>query len=182
MIRAPLRLKLQISVRGVGRVLLRPLGVLTTLGVAFLVVTFFVWLPNIGLLYELGKLPTLSYWDKVQVFFEGLGGLMTNNFELQAISILLVSLLVGLNTAMLVVVGSNIVGHAKSGGATLLAVFAAGCAACGTSIFAPVLASLVAVTSAGLVEVFGLIANLIAICLLAFSIYRLGMQAASIQN
>lgn len=178
---APLWLKLKISLKGLVATFVRPLRILAALTIAFLVVSFFVWLPNLELLYMLGKLPALSYWDKISVFFEGLGGLFTNFMEVQAVSILIVALLVGINTVLLISVGSRLVGHAKSGGATVLAVFAAGCAACGTSIIAPAIASLAAATSIGFVEVLGLIANLLAIGLLGYSIYKLGLQAASLE-
>lgn len=177
MIKVPLRTRLAISLRGTVSLMRRPGRVLLTFAIAFLVVSFFVWLPNVGLLFELGKLPTLSYWDKIKVFFEGLGGLLTNFMEAQAIAILLVALLVGINVALLVAIGSSRLSNARAGGATLLALFGAGCAACGTSIFAPLIASLGAATSIGFVERVGLAANLVAIGLLSYSIYRLGLQA-----
>jgi hypothetical protein len=179
-LQVPLSTRLGIAGRGLGKVLGRPQWALTALGVAFLVVTFFVWIPNIELLYMLGKLPALSYAQKISVFFEGFRGLFLNFAQWQALAIILISLLMGMNVALLLAVGVSRRGAYGSSGSLLLAIFGAGCAACGTSILAPLLASAAAATSIGFIETLGAVAQGAAILLLGYSIYKLGLQAASI--
>jgi hypothetical protein len=178
-VRAPLRLQLRVSARGFLRVFSSPPYCSLALLVTFVALGTIIWLPNWRLLVVVIQLPTLSLVEKLTFFLEGYEGLVTSFEGLAALSVVLVAILFGMTVALITAIGSSRRDSARSGGGLFAGIIGAGCATCGTSLVAPVLGVIGASASLSFVQILGVIANLVAILLLSYSIFKLGLQAAS---
>jgi hypothetical protein len=178
-VKAPLRLQLRVSAKGIGRVFASPLYCGLALLVSFVTLGAVIWLPNWRLLREISTSASLSLGDKITFFLEGYEGLATNFENFAALSVFLVTILFGMTIALFVAIGASRRDSARSGGGLLAGIIGAGCAACGTSLVAPVLGAIGASTSLSFVQTLGLVANIVAVLLLGYSIFKLGLQAAA---
>lgn len=99
--------------------------------------------------------------------------------------ILGLSELFAFNLVLLVYVLRQKAAKLREGGRGAAGIFAgiigAGCAACGTSLLTPFLTGIGASGSLGLTEVIGTVANIVAIALICYSIFRLGLVAAALK-
>lgn len=164
-----------------GHVLRRPLYAGLALLAAFLMCGVVLWSLNIQLLlYMLFEAP-VSLGTKLQFFTYVYSGLVQNYDNVLALAVLFVSALSGVNTALWVFVvrqrtrsnpGRTTAGW--SGGAMTLAVLSSGCVACGTSLLAPVFAT-VGATSVAAVREIGVVFAYVSCALLLYSIYRLSL-------
>ncbi|MDQ3158969.1 MAG: hypothetical protein M3P98_02430 [bacterium] len=136
-----------------------------------------LWANNLGLIWEIITEPALSLWDKVTFFTSAYEGLFTAFGNIQAVSIIIVSILFGINLALLVFVlkhrGFNEVPKKSGVFGFFFAIFAGGCAACGTSVVYSVLIALGA-TAGPFFKDLILVFNWIASVLIVYSIYKLG--------
>lgn len=178
-------LKLKLSLLSVAKVLTRPMYLLITLGVSWLFLGVLVWLTNISLLRFALVGSSLSIVGKLDFVLSGYRSIITNFEPLAALLVVLLSILFGINTALLVFVKRGSLSQERASskqsfGAALASVVSVGCAACGTSILAPLLSGVGAAASVGFVELLGVVANIVAFSLLAFSIYTLGQRAATV--
>jgi hypothetical protein len=181
----PFKLKVKVSARGVGRVIRRPKWALIAALAALAAIGVMLWLFNWNLLVYIFTQSGLPLVQKIAFVAQGYGSLVTNFDSLAAAMILMLGLLVGLNTALVAYViagkGRQSTSQGGKGGLALAAgVFGAGCAACGTGILGPVLAVAGASGSIVLARTVGIAANAMALALVLYSIYGLGMQAATI--
>lgn len=170
--------QLKVSLSGLRKIFRLPQYILLSLAVTFVVMGAIVWLPNWRLLFDIGRLP-ISFFDKWKTIFEGYAGIFTNFDKFPAISIFIVALLLGITVSLITAIGINRANSARSAGAGAAAIFGAGCAACGTSILAPLVAAIGGATSVSFITYLGYTANLLAIILLTYSIFRLSQQAAT---
>ena len=175
--KAPFSIRLKNSLSGFVSVFKNPLYIVFALLLSFLISGFVIWSLNFDLLrYILFDAP-ISVFDKIQFFWDVQTGIYTAYSSPQATGILLFGLLFGINGAMIFKVVktgalSNI--PKKSGGASFIfAVLSGGCVACGTSILAPLLATLGATSSAFTSGLSNWL-NWISIILISYSIYKLG--------
>jgi hypothetical protein len=178
-------LKLKISLKAIGGVLLRPLYAIVGMVVTLAVLGMLLWIFNFDLFLYILTNSDISAGEKLTVFIQSYASLITNFENFAAIILVLFALLLGINMALLAFVMKNIgasIGKesGKSGLSLFAAVLGAGCAACGTSILAPVLTAVGSTATIGLVEAIGVTANFAGIGLVLFSITRLGSQAATI--
>jgi len=110
--------------------------------------------------------------------------------SIQAFGIVLFSFLFGLNLSVITYVlknqGLKNIPKKSSFGGTVFAVLAGGCVACGTSILAPLLTPLLGIFGVALSGTFlrelATWLNWAASILIVFSIYKLGLLAATIQS
>ncbi len=177
MMKLPLRVKLGVSLRNVLGLFKKPTNVFLVLVTAFLILSIIIWWLNIDLLrYILFEAP-LATSAKFRFFAYSYEALFTSITGLLSVSILLLSLLFGVNTVVLGHALKQRAANAKSaqigGFAAVLGVLSGGCAACGTSLLAPVLASLGATSAAA--QNAGIFFNFLGSALLLYSIYRLGL-------
>ena len=104
--------------------------------------------------------------------------------SVQALGIVIFSSLFGLNLALLVYVlrnqGFKNIPKKSSFGGTVFAVLAGGCVACGTSILAPLVATFGATSTAFLRDLSAWL-NWTASVLIVYSIYKLGLLAATVR-
>lgn len=176
----PLSLKLRTSGANVVGVLTKPGYALLAITMTFLLISIIVWSLNYQLVsYVLFQLP-LSVAQKIQFFAYGYQSLFTAFDSLLSMSVILISILFGINIALLTYAVRHraaTFGSAGTGGvAAVLGVLSSGCAACGTSLLGPLLATLGA-TSISMVHTVGAAFNIIGSLLLLYSIYKLGLQA-----
>ncbi len=175
----PLATQLRVSTRGLGRVFGNPVYAGLWLVVFFLVLGCIVWFPNWRLLLDVWHGQTLGLGEKVTFLLEGYEGIVTNFEPAVALSLVSMALLFGATITLIVAIGASRADRARGGGGLLAGIVGAGCAACGTSLAAPVLSAVGAGSSLAVSQAIGTIANLLAILLLGYSVFRLGQQAAS---
>lgn len=163
----------------------RPASVVGTLAGAWLVSGVILWSLNIGTLWYVLVQAPISLDMKLRFYVYGYQSLFRTYDSGLSLGIIVVSVLAGINAVMLVRVlqsrrrAAGAGRHAASGGlAVLLAVFGSSCIACGTSLVAPVLATLGAssLTAAHRISSLMLWGSS---ALLAYSIYRLGLLAGA---
>ncbi|MCA9327038.1 hypothetical protein KDA14_00755 [Candidatus Saccharibacteria bacterium] len=176
----PLGLKIRTSAQNVFAVLTKPAYGLLTVAMMLLLVSVIVWSLNYQLVtYVLLELP-ISVAQKIQFFAYGYQSLFTSFDILLSVSVIIISVLFGINIAVLVYAvrrRSASVGSAGTGGvAALLGILSSGCAACGTSLLGPLLATFGA-TSISMVHSVGAAFNFAGSALLLYSIYKLGLQS-----
>jgi len=177
MMKLPLRVKLGVSLRNVLGLFRKPTNVLLALFTAFLILSIIIWWLNIDLItYILFQAP-LTFTAKLHFLWYTYEALFTSFDSLLSISILLLSLLFGINTVLLGRALKQRAANAKTaqigGFAAILGVLSGGCAACGTALLAPALASLGATSAAA--QNVGIFFNFLGSALLLYSIYRLGL-------
>ena len=178
-------LKLKISFIAITRVLARPAYSFLFIVLSILTLAVFLWVFNINLLLYIATSSNLSFVEKLSFFVGSFESIVTNFDSLGAATLLVFSTLFGLNITVLIylIKSRSRTGKAgtKSGISAVAAAIGAGCAACGTSILTPVIASVGAASVAGVARTIGIVANVIGITLVLWSLYGLGKQAASVQ-
>jgi hypothetical protein len=182
--KVPLRLRVKVSMRGIAKVMRRPVYIGLAAVVTFVAMGIVVYLFNFGLLNFFLFQSGLPVFERLLLVLSPYKNVFQYLDDPLAASILGFGILAGVNTAMLVFVRRySQAGGAKRGLAALLAgVVGAGCGACGTSILVPVLASLGATAGVGLVGAIGVMANLAGMVMMSFSIYRFGQIAAALPS
>lgn len=144
-----------------------------------------VWLRNIGLIVAIFTSSLFSLADRLLLLVRLLGGIVTADTILTAILTVVMSLLFGLNTALLVYYFTQRRSlpvakiRATTVGGTVAAIFGIGCSACGTLVLSAVLSSVGATGLLALLPLAGGEFLIISIALLATSIY---WMARSIQT
>ncbi len=176
-IKAPLKIKVKASLKGLYYVLKQPKYLIGAIVLGFFMSGFIIWSLNFDLVKYIVFDAPITFFDKVRFFWDVQTGIYTAYTSTQATGIILFGTLFGINTALIIKViklgaFKNI--PKKSGGAGLiLALLSGGCVACGTSILAPLLATLGATSSAFTSELSNYF-NWFGIILITYSIYKLG--------
>lgn len=175
----PVKLKLRLFWRALLTVLINPryftVAAISTFGIAGVI----IWSLNFELMrYVLFEAP-LTLLGKIEFFMTGYSSLFTTFNHLLSVSILIFSVLFGFNVALLAYVirrqGFKAVPKKSGGGAFLFAMLGGGCIACGTSLLAPILATLGA-TSVPFARDLGAIITLIGSLLIIYSIHKLSLM------
>ena len=151
------------------------------LSVAFVVFTFAVWLPNLGLVMVVLGTETASVLSKIAFLGSLYGSIVTNFSFVSAIYTTTIALLFGVQIALLTYYirkvsggwGSIKVTGATSLGGLISGIFGIGCAACGTFILTSVLALFGATGFLAFLPLGGEEFGIIGIALLAYSIFLL---------
>jgi hypothetical protein len=176
-----LKLKLQISGLAIIKVFsdIRYVGLAIFAG--FLTTTFIVWSLNLSLAQFIIFDAPLSFFEKLSFFAETNVGIYTTYGNAQTTSILIFSVLFGINVSLLTFViknqGLSRIPKKASAAGFGAAILGGGCIACGTSILAPIAATL----GAGLtpfIQNLTVYLNIIGSLLILWSIYKLGQLCA----
>lgn len=177
-IKVPLRLRLKLAGCGLLTVLRRPLYLLLALGVGAVVMGVLLWLLNFNLLIYIFSDNFLSPLAKMGFLLDGYASVFTNFEAFSAVSILIISVLMGLTVAVAVHIGRSqaLATGRRGAGAMVAALVGSGCAVCGTSILGPLLSGLVGGAAASVATSIGQVANTAAIALLAYSLVGLAAQ------
>ena len=191
-----LPLKLKVSLKAVSKVFIRPWYLLGAFVGSFIASSLVVWATNLDLVRHIIFELNVAFSVKLSLFWSNYIDLYSRyneNFDREFIHIesaqefgtILFSILFGLNIALLVYVlknqGFKNLPKKSSFGGTVFAVLAGGCVACGTSILAPLAATVFGVTSGAFLRDLAVWLNWGASVLIAYSIYKLGLLAATAQ-
>ncbi len=174
----PLRLKLRVSAKNVGLSLLHPINLLVASISGFLMLSIIIWSLNLDLVKFILFDAPISAAQKLRFFSYGYEALFNSYDNMLSLSVIILSVLFGINTALFFKALRLRTADAKAaqtgGAAAILAVVSGGCAACGTSLIAPLLASFGA--GAAATQSAGVVFSLLGSALLVYSIYRLGLM------
>lgn len=175
--------KIKLSLVSSLKVFKKPSYVVLAILGSMLTVGLILWALNLEVLtYIIFKAP-ISVADKLILFRDIYSDIYTNFSEIHEVITVLFSVLFGLNLALLIFViknrGFKKIPKKSGFGGLLLAVVGGGCVACGTSLIAPLLASIGGVSTAFFREL-SLFLNLAGSLLIIYSIYKLGLVASYI--
>lgn len=160
-------------------VLARPKYALIALVTAFVVLGLLIWLFAFDTLLYVVALPDYPVGEKVQLLLSG----YTNSFRYIDDPVIftrvIFSGLAGIAAALYWFVRTHTpkARNRKGLSGFVVALFASGCVACGTSILSPLLVGVGAAASASLGIVIGIVGNGIGIILMAYAIRGLAIQA-----
>lgn len=177
-------LKGKVAFLAVVRLFAHPAYIILALAGTLLVSGFVVWSLNGQLLaYVLFAAP-ITLWAKLGFLVDSYRTLFTVYDTLQSIGLVVFAVLFGINLATMVyVLRHRSAGSIpkKSGiGGLGFAVLGGGCVACGTSVIAPLLATIGA-SSGPFVRDLGTAFNVFGSLLILYSLYKLGAICANIQ-
>lgn len=172
-----LKIKLKISTKSVAKVLIKPGYLAAAITGSLLASAFILWSLNISLVKYIIVDAPINIWQKFDFFIDVYKGIYTTYETIQGTGIVIFSVLFGINLALLIFVlrnrGFQAVPKKSGAGGFALAILGGGCIACGTSIIAPVLATLGA-TSTPLLRNLSTIFLWFGSILIIYSIYKLG--------
>ncbi len=175
--------KIKISTKAVLRVITRPAYLLIAIFGSLLASSLLLWLFNLDLIMYILFSAPISVVEKLDFFFSVFWGIFTTYNSIQAVGIVVFSVLFGINLALLVFALRHRTANSlpkKSGASGLiLAVVGGGCLACGTSLLAPLLATAGASSTVALQDLAGLL-QWTASIFITYSIYKLGSVCAYI--
>jgi hypothetical protein len=176
--------KLKLSLRSTLQVIRLPEYLSVAILTSFFMAGLIIWSLNLDLLAYIFFQAPIDLFEKIRFFLNGYTSIVTNITNAQSSGIALFSILFGVNTALIIYVlrrrGLKAIPKKSGSGAFVLAIISGGCFACGTSLLAPLLATLGA-TSGSFVRSLGTLFNWLGSILLAYSIYKLSHIAATIQ-
>jgi hypothetical protein len=176
----PLSLKIKLAATNTLRIVgTKPAYGLLAVCSAFLMLSIIIWSLNYQLVGYILTNPDMTVFQKVRFFSYGYEALFTSFDSFLSVSVIALALLFGINVAVLTYALRQKTASARatgtSGIAATLGILSSGCAACGTSLLGPVLATFGA-TSLTAVHNIGAAFSLIGSALLLYSIYKLALQ------
>lgn len=177
-------LKIQTAAKNTGKVLLMPAYATTAVVGMFVVMGVILWSLNLDVLRFVVFESGISTYDKFTFFISVYRGIFSAFGNLQALSIIVFSILFGINLALLCFVllrqrsrkaltGSSVAGLGA-------AILGGGCIACGTSVLTPLLTSLGVLGATALTSSLGVILNIVGSILIMWSLYKLGLLVGTI--
>lgn len=156
------------------------------LGGGFLAFAFSIWLHNIRLIGDVIASPLFTLPDRALFLLRLLGGITTNTTPLAAVLIVILSVVFGINAALLLYslrTRQMIIGvrtKTVTAGGILSAIFGVGCASCGTYLLGATLASLGASSLLTFLPLGGLEFLIVSIILLLVSIIWTAKSVATV--
>ena len=176
--------KIKISLKNILKILMKPLYFLLAIGVGLIILGVILWSLNLDLLSYVFIESGLPFSEKVSFFISVYKGIFVSSGQLPAVTMILLSILFGINISSMIFVIKNRKHQKKEYGSTAtglsLAIIGGGCVACGTSVLTPLLLTLGAGGVVSYLSEIGVYINLLACCFLIWSIYKLGLNAGTI--
>ena len=179
-LKLPLKTKLKLAAANTVKIVLKkpPYSVLALLS-AFIMLTIIIWSLNYQLVGYILTNADMTILQKLRFFSYGYEALFTSFDSFLSVSIISLSFLFGINIAVLTYSLRRKTASARatgtSGLAATLGILSSGCAACGTSLLGPLLATLGA-TSLTAVHNIGAAFSILGSLLLLYSIYKITIQ------
>lgn len=174
-------LKLKVSLVSAGKVLRKPQYALLAVFGAILTSGFILWSLNLGLLIAVLFKTSLGVSTKVGFFMSVYSSLYTIYGTFISSVIIIFAVLFGINLSLLMFTlkhhGFTAIPQKSSASGFMLAVIAGGCAACGTSLVAPLLTTFGA-TSTVFIQDISILFLLLGSVLITYSVYKLGLVCA----
>lgn len=179
-LRLPLKTKLRLAATNTGRILgKRPSYLILAVVSAIMMLSVIIWSLNFQLVGYIITNPDMTILQKLRFFSYGYESLFTSFDNFLSVSIISLSILFGINLAVLVyslrLKTASARATGTSGMAATLGILSSGCAACGTSLLGPLLATFGA-TSLTAVHNIGAAFSLLGSALLLYSIYKITLQ------
>jgi hypothetical protein len=157
----------------------KPPYTLLTVFAALLMLSLIIWSLNYQLVGYIVTNSSLDILQKIRFFSYGYEALFTSFDTLLSVSVISLSFLFGVNLAVLTYALRRRTALARatgtSGIAATLGILSSGCAACGTSLLGPLLASFGA-TSIAAAHNIGAAFSFVGSLLLLYSIYKITLQ------
>jgi len=150
---------------------------------AFLLLLLAIWLPNLSFLKHVAVSDSYSFGNKAAIFWSYFGFLGTNFTPLTRTFTIVISLLSGINVAMLVFYLKNRIKLERSAGVGILGVITGllgvGCASCGSVLLSSFIGLSASAAFTGFLPLRGAEFSIIGMLILLVSIYLI---AKKIQN
>jgi len=181
-LKIPLKSKVRVILKSILTLLSKPtyivLMVISMISMAGLI----IWSLNLELIAYIIFDTPLTIFEKLEFFAYGYQSLFTSYDSFLSLGIIIFSFLFGINIGMLAYVirrqGLKSIPKKSGGSGFMFAILGGGCVACGTSLLAPVLAT-VGATSVPLLRGIGAIFTWAGSVLIVYSIYQLSLLVAS---
>ena len=184
-IKAPFKIRLKNSLKGIIQVAKRPQYIILAAVSGFFISGFIIWSLNFDLVRFIVFDAPISVGEKLRFFWDVQTGIYTAYESSQATGIILFGTLFGINIALITYVlrngGLKSIPKKSGGAGFVLALLSGGCVACGTSILAPILATLGATSSAFTTNLSNWL-NWAGSILILYSIYKLGGVINNMRN
>jgi hypothetical protein len=184
----PLKLRAKVVSNGLASVFSYPSYLLIAFISALVGLGTALWSLNLELLSFVLFESGVDTGLKIEFFFSIYQSLFSEVGSLQSLLLAIFGVLFGINIAVLIFVLKRRLKQQKSmkgGGGSMfglvLATIGGGCAACGTSILAPLFATL-GITSLPFIRNLGLAAATLGIVIIFYSLVKLSEQAASLRE
>lgn len=129
---------IQVIRKSLREIFLSPVYISIAFLVAVIVLVFSIWLPNLGLIWGIIASGSMPFLAKITFLWNSLGAISTNFSVLSATLTILVSILLGLNIALMVSYFKRRLAIKKASGVSIAGMLAGflgvGCASCGSLI------------------------------------------------
>jgi hypothetical protein len=176
-------LRTRVAGRGIRNVVAMPAMLLVGVLIAFSMMGLILWSLNLGLLRYVVFESSLAISERISFFLSVYQNIFTDYSYMQAGSVIILSLLFGLNVMTLLTIiklrRQASVSKSTTLGGIIAGLLGSGCAACGTSLLTPIITNIGLASSAVFAERLSVVLNFLAILLLLFSLYRSGQVLAT---
>lgn len=156
-------------------VLCSPKYLTLSLFLAAIVLLFSVWLPNLGLVWDVIFSHDFTFLNKATFLWDSLGAISTNFSPLTASFTLLISILFGLNTSLAAYYFKRRITFQRAGGMSiagmLLGLIGVGCASCGAIVLSTFLGVGAATAVTGILPFGGQEFSVLSIIILVGALY-----------
>ena len=163
-------------------ILCSPKYTLLALILTILLFVFSVWLPNLGLIRDVVFSNNFTFLNKIIFLWNSLGAVTTEFSALSATLLVVISILFGLNISLTVYYFKRRVTLQKAGGMSIAGMLAGligiGCASCGSVILSTFLGVGATAAFTGFLPFGGQEFSILAIIILAASLYVTGKKIA----
>lgn len=178
-------IKLKLSLKSVGTVIVRPLYAGYAFISAFLFMQLILWGTNFSLAQYILTTGNISFVSKVDFFASSTRDVFANIFIPANTLLIIVSVLQGLviSTLLYVIKYNRSVDKKALGGsvfAAALATIGLGCVACGTSLLVPIVAIFASSSAAVITKSLTTPVLILSIFISLFSLYKAGLQASTV--
>jgi hypothetical protein len=161
----------------------KPSYVILALAVAFVVFLISIWLPSWEWLYFVFTSKIFNFPDKIKLFWSSLDLVKTNFTLISRMFVICLSLLAGINIAMLTFYLKRRIVLQKTAGIGLLGIISGflgiGCASCGSVIFPSILGVTVASSFISILPLKGFEFGILGIIIILVSIYLIARKIQS---
>lgn len=176
--------KIKTSLKNILKILIKPPYFLLAIVAGLIILGVILWSLNLDLLSYVFIESGLPLNEKISFFISVYKGIFVSSGQLPALTMIILSILFGINISSMVFVIKNRKHQKTKYGSTAaglsLAIIGGGCVACGTSVLTPLLLTLGVGGAVSYLSEIGVYINLLASCFLLWSIYKLGLNAGTI--
>lgn len=179
-----LKTKYNVTLSAIKYVLSKPAYLLISLVASLSGTGIIVWTLNLSTLKYIFFDAPINLGEKLTFFVQGYKGLFTSFDTVQSLTLIVFSILFGINLSLLIFAlfsrNKEKLPGASGGVALSSAILGGGCIACGTSLLTPILTTL-GITSVAFIRSLGSIFLVVGSILTIYSIYKLSIPIGTIK-